>query len=62
MSESKQSHKQSLECLRLVSDCLQLAEDVHDPDLKSHFLRMAQIWSDRAGSAAGAVTIKTQTT
>jgi hypothetical protein len=42
------SRKHALECLRLASDCKQLATDVHDPALQSHFVRMAGLWSDLA--------------
>jgi hypothetical protein len=35
----------ALECCRLASDCMQLAGDAPDPDLKAHFLRMAQEWA-----------------
>jgi hypothetical protein len=44
-SESANLRKQELECLRLESDCLRLADAVHSPSLKSHFIEMAKKWS-----------------
>jgi len=44
-SESANLRKQELECLRLETDCLQLAIAIHSPALKSHFIRMARKWS-----------------
>jgi hypothetical protein len=34
--------KYALECLRLAADCTQLARDVPNPILQSHFVRMAK--------------------
>lgn len=48
MTNSVQSQKHSLECLRLESDCKQLAGSARNPDLQSHFVRMSQVWSDLA--------------
>ena len=48
MSESDYSRKHALECLRLEADCMQLAGDIQNPALQSHFVRMARVWSDRA--------------
>ena len=48
MSDSENEQKLELECLRLVSDLMQLAKETHNRDLKAHCLRMAKIWSDRA--------------
>ncbi len=31
MSDSDNSRKRALECMRLVADCMQLAGDVHSP-------------------------------
>jgi hypothetical protein len=42
--ESEQFRKQVLECLRLESDCMQLAADSQSPKLQSHFIRMARAW------------------
>ena len=48
MSDPDYSRKHALECLRLASDCMQLVGDVSSPDLQSHFLHMARVWSDLA--------------
>jgi hypothetical protein len=44
--------KYELECLRLASDCSQLARDAPSPKWKSHFARMAEVW--RAGAERNA--------
>ena len=33
MSDSDNSRKRALECMRLVADCMQLAGDVHSPSV-----------------------------
>jgi hypothetical protein len=38
----------ALLCLRLAADCRNLAEDVPEPELREHFLRMAGMWSELA--------------
>ena len=48
MSESDYLRKRALECLRLAADSMQLAGDVQNPALQSHFVRMARVWSDLA--------------
>jgi hypothetical protein len=48
VSGSDNSRKRALECLRLEADCMQLAGDLQDPALQSHFVRMARAWSDLA--------------
>ena len=48
MSESDNSREHALECMRLAADCRQLADDVPSPALRSHFVRMATVWSDLA--------------
>jgi hypothetical protein len=48
VSESDYSRKHALECMRLAADSMQLAGDVQDPTLQSHFVRMATVWSDLA--------------
>ena len=55
MSESDNSRKHALECLRLEADCMQLAGVVHGPALQRHFVRMAREWSSLAvqGPKAG---------
>ena len=40
--------KYELECLRLASDCWQLAGDAPSPAWRSHFARMAEVWQARA--------------
>jgi hypothetical protein len=44
VSEQEQSRKHALECLRLESDCLQLAGDTRNPNVQSHMVRMARVW------------------
>ena len=44
MSESNQVKKHSLECLRFEADCRELAKNVRNRGLRSHFLRMAEVW------------------
>jgi hypothetical protein len=48
VSESDYLRKHALECLRLAADSMQLAGDVQNPALQSHFVRMARVWSDLA--------------
>ncbi|MGZ5904939.1 MAG: hypothetical protein ACXWKQ_06305 [Reyranella sp.] len=48
VSEAANLPKQELECLRLESDCLRLADAVDSPSLKSHFIEMAKKWSTLA--------------
>lgn len=48
MSDSNYDRKRELECLRLASDLMQLAADTLNPDLKTHCLRMAKVWSGEA--------------
>ena len=43
-----------LECLRLASDCKQLAGHVDSPALREHFQQMAEIWTAFAEEAPGA--------
>jgi len=50
MTELNQRHMHSLECLRLETDCRDLAKSVRSPDLRSNLLRMAHNWSDLAVS------------
>jgi hypothetical protein len=54
VSESEKSRKHDLECLRLASDCMQLAGEVRNPAWQRHFLRMAKVWTARAEGAPGA--------
>lgn len=48
MSRSNDLRKHALECVRLEAEALQLARDVENPALKSHFARMAKQWLERA--------------
>ena len=59
MSKWNGSRKYELECLRLASDCMQLACDVPSPALKSHFVRMAKVWRNLAERGPDAVNLTT---
>ena len=48
MSDSNDEQKRELECLRLASDCMQLATGGLSPDLQTHLRGMAQMWSAMA--------------
>lgn len=50
MFKSEQSRDHALECLRLESDCRELAAKSQSRKLRSHFVRMAQAWSTLAAS------------
>lgn len=54
MSTPEQLQKLALECLRLEADCWQLAGAVRDPNLQSHFVRMARGWLTLAVSEPSA--------
>jgi hypothetical protein len=41
----KNSTNHALECLRLESECKQLAIQTANADLQSHFVKMASVWS-----------------
>jgi len=41
-------HKYTLLCLRLAAECRNLAEDVPEPDLRAHYLYMANRWTELA--------------
>ena len=51
MSGHEYLRKHALECLRMEADCKELAERVRSPHVRSHFLKMAGIWSALAMSA-----------
>jgi hypothetical protein len=53
---SDNSRKHALESLRLAADCMQLAGDVPDPALQTHFVRMAREWSSLALQGSNANT------
>jgi hypothetical protein len=48
MPEPDILRKLALECLRLAADCAQVASDIRNPTLQSHFIRMADVWTTRA--------------
>jgi hypothetical protein len=48
VSNADKELKRDLECLRLASDFIQMSRDTLDPNLRAHFLRMAEYWSDQA--------------
>jgi hypothetical protein len=56
MSEAEHLRKHALECLRLEADCMQLVGDVRNPNVQSHFVRMARVWSALAVSGPSANT------
>ena len=56
MFGSDNSREHALECLRLAADCMQLAGDVHNPALQTHFVRMAREWSSLALQGSNANT------
>jgi hypothetical protein len=56
MSESDNLRKHALECMRLATDCMQLAGDAPSPALQSHFLRMARVWTTLADQGPSADT------
>ena len=45
MDKPAQLQKQSLEILRLELECLQMARRTPDPELQTHFIRMARNWN-----------------
>lgn len=56
MPEPKFSRNHDLECLRLAAECRQLAQDVANSALQSHFLRMAEAWTTLAQQEPGSDT------
>jgi len=54
MSKAEKLRKHALECLRLEADCWQLAGDARNPNVQSHFVQMARIWSSLAVSGPSA--------
>jgi hypothetical protein len=65
MSKPEQMRKHALECLRLEADCMQLAGDARNPNVQSHFVRMARLWCGLAVSGlnadAGLALVATKT-
>jgi hypothetical protein len=53
MSKSDDLRKHELACLRLESEALQLAREVENPALKSHFLQKAREWLDLSARYPG---------
>ncbi|MEO6945835.1 MAG: hypothetical protein ABI150_04425 [Nitrobacter sp.] len=53
MSTSDDLRKHQLECLRLAAECTNLADEADTLELRAHFLRMAEIWSDPASKNPG---------
>jgi hypothetical protein len=64
MLEAKQLRKHALECLRLQTDCIELASVAHSPDVQAHFVSQAQFWGNLAVlgpcSDAGPKILKTE--
>lgn len=48
MSDQANLRKLELECLRLETDCRELARAIDSPSLKAHFTQMAEKWSTLA--------------
>ena len=48
MSESDNTQKHALACMRMAAECKDLAADVPEPDLKARFLLMASMWTELA--------------
>jgi hypothetical protein len=48
VSEPVNLRKRELECMRLAADCMELAAEIRNPALQSHFVRMANEWSTLA--------------
>jgi hypothetical protein len=48
MPDSESDQKSQLECLRLASDLMEMANQTLNPELKTHCHRMAGVWTDRA--------------
>ena len=48
MSELDSFLKHKIMCMRLAAECRGLAADAPEPDLKVHFLRLANSWEEIA--------------
>ena len=48
MSELDSFLKHKIMCMRLAAECRGLAADAPEPDLKAHFLRLANSWEEIA--------------
>jgi len=53
MFATKQLRKHALECLRLQTDCVELARVAHGHDVQAHFVHMAAFWDALAISGPG---------
>jgi hypothetical protein len=53
MFVTKQLRKHALECLRLQTDCMELARVAHGHDVQAHFVHMAGFWGALAVSGPG---------
>ncbi len=51
VSQSDNSRKHALECLRMEADCLHLAREVDSPTLQSYFTNQAKEWSALADAS-----------
>jgi hypothetical protein len=61
VDETARSRTHSLECLRLETDCRELAFAIDRPDLALHFVRMARAWAARAESERPAPVVSKPT-
>jgi hypothetical protein len=48
MSESEIVKKHAVACMRMATDCRNLAADVPELDLRAHFVRLARMWTELA--------------
>jgi hypothetical protein len=55
MFEAKYRRKHTLECLRLQTDCMELAGIANGYDVQSHFVSMARFWGDLAVSGPASI-------
>jgi hypothetical protein len=53
MLDTKQLRKHALECMRLQTDCMELAGVAHGHDVRARFVRMAAFWDALALSGPG---------
>jgi hypothetical protein len=49
MFNSDDAQKRNLQCLRLASDCMELASGALSPALQAHLRGMARVWTTMAG-------------
>jgi len=48
MPESDNVQKHALACMRMATECRDLAADVPEPELKAHFIHLASMWTELA--------------